>query len=107
MISLLTSWSLIGRCIGERPCPLLYFLGSSADSRPLYIADIHNAADEKRYNLTTETRDRFLEIARNKYGVSDHPQFGSFDKNRIPMRYLLVWTGRLMLQTCYRLLIIL
>lgn len=77
-----------------------------ADSRPLYIADIHNAADEKRYNLTTETRDRFLEIARNKYGVSDHPQFGSFDKNRIPMRYLLVWTGRLMLQTCYRLLII-
>ena len=53
-----------------------------ADSRPLYIADIHNAADEKRYNLTTETRDRFLEIARNKYGVSDHPQFGSFDKKQ-------------------------
>ena len=53
-----------------------------ADSRPLYIADIHSAADEKRYNLTTETRDRFLEIARNKYGVSDHPQFGSFDKKQ-------------------------
>lgn len=53
-----------------------------ADSRPLYIADIQSAADEKRYSLTADTRDRFLQIARNKYGVSDHAQFGSFDKSQ-------------------------
>lgn len=53
-----------------------------ADSRPLYIADIQSAADEKRLNLTADTRDRFLEIARSKYGVSDHAQFGSFPKKQ-------------------------
>lgn len=37
-----------------------------ADSRPLYIADIQSAADEKRYSLTTDVRDRFLQIARDK-----------------------------------------
>lgn len=53
-----------------------------ADSRPLYIADLQSAADEKRYSLTADTRDRFLQIARSKYGVSDHAQFGSFDKSQ-------------------------
>ncbi|MCD7927007.1 MAG: carboxypeptidase regulatory-like domain-containing protein [Bacteroides sp.] len=53
-----------------------------ADSRPLYIADIQTAADEKRLSLTADTRDRFLEIARGKYGVSNNPQFGSFDKKQ-------------------------
>ena len=53
-----------------------------ADSRPLYIADIQSAADEKRYNLSTETRDRYLQIARDKYGVSSNPQFGAFDKKQ-------------------------
>lgn len=53
-----------------------------ADSRPLYIADIQNAADEKRYNLTTDVRDRYLQIARDKYGVSSNPQFGAFDKTQ-------------------------
>lgn len=53
-----------------------------ADSRPLYIADIQNATDEQRYNLSLETRDRFLQIARDKYGVSNNPQFGAFDKKQ-------------------------
>lgn len=53
-----------------------------ADSRPLQIADIQSAADEKRLNLTADTRDRFLKIARSKYGVSNNPQFGSFDKSQ-------------------------
>lgn len=53
-----------------------------ADSRPLYIADIQSAADEKRLSLTADTRARFLEIARSKYGVSNKPQFGSFDKSQ-------------------------
>lgn len=53
-----------------------------ADSRPLYIADIHNVTDEQRYSLSADTRDRFLQIARDKYGVGDTPQFGSFGKKQ-------------------------
>lgn len=50
------------------------------DSRPLQIADIQSAADEKRLKVTQSTLDQFLSIARNKYGVANTPQFGSFDK---------------------------
>ncbi len=52
------------------------------DSRPLYIADIKSAADETRLNLTQTTLDRFLQIARSKYGVASTPQTGSFDKKQ-------------------------
>ncbi|MEB0250056.1 TonB-dependent receptor, partial [Mucilaginibacter sp. 5B2] len=51
-----------------------------ADSRPLYIASIQSADDEKRYNVTQATLDNYLTIARNKYGVASSPQFGQFDK---------------------------
>jgi hypothetical protein len=51
-----------------------------ADSRPLYIANIQSADDEKRYNVTQATLDNFLTIARNKYGVAKSPQVGQFDK---------------------------
>ncbi|TEW66650.1 TonB-dependent receptor [Mucilaginibacter phyllosphaerae] len=51
-----------------------------ADSRPLYIANIQSADDEKRYNVTQATLDNFLTIARNKYGVANSPQVGQFDK---------------------------
>ena len=37
---------------------------------------------QKRYSLTTDVRDRFLQIARDKYGVSSNPQFGAFDKKQ-------------------------
>ncbi|MGX5817248.1 carboxypeptidase regulatory-like domain-containing protein [Chitinophaga lutea] len=53
-----------------------------ADARPLLIADIQSPEDEKRLNLTTTSRDQFLNIARTKYGVANSPQFGSFDKKR-------------------------
>lgn len=52
------------------------------DSRPLYIANIQSAADEKRYNVTQNTLDQFLGIARSKYGVSSSPQFGQFGKKK-------------------------
>lgn len=52
------------------------------DSRPLQIADIKSADDEKRLNTTTQTLNQFLDIARKKYGVGNTPQFGSFDKVR-------------------------
>ena len=52
------------------------------DSRPIYIADIKTAADESRYNVTQSTLDRYLDIARTKYGVSNDPQFGEFGKKK-------------------------
>lgn len=51
-----------------------------ADSRPLYIANILSPADEAANRVTQSTLDKFVGIAREKYGVSDHPQFGAFDK---------------------------
>ncbi|WP_027379170.1 TonB-dependent receptor [Chryseobacterium daeguense] len=52
------------------------------DSRPLQIADIRSREDELRLNTTTATLNKFLDIARAKYGVANTQQFGSFDKVR-------------------------
>ncbi len=52
------------------------------DTRPLNIANIQSAADEKRLNVTQETLDTFLSIARSKYGVSDAKQVGQFSKKK-------------------------
>ena len=52
------------------------------DLRPLVIADVQSAADELRFNVTRTTLDNFVNIARTKYGVSNAPQYGSFDKKR-------------------------
>lgn len=53
-----------------------------ADSRPLLIADIKTPADEKRLNITQSSLDRYVDIARKKYGVANTPQVGAFDKKR-------------------------
>ncbi len=52
------------------------------DLRSLVIADIQSEADESRFNVTNATLDKFVSIARSKYGVANTPQYGSFDKNR-------------------------
>ncbi len=52
------------------------------DNRPLYIADIQDASDEKKYNLSQASLNRYLNIARTKYGVASSPQTGSFNKNQ-------------------------
>ncbi len=52
------------------------------DARPLQLADIQSTADEKRLGLSKLVLDTFLTIARNKYGVADGAQTGSFDKKR-------------------------
>lgn len=52
------------------------------DARPLYIADIRTADDEKAYNLSQSSLDRYLQIARDQYGVASSQQTGSFDKLR-------------------------
>lgn len=63
---------------------LHYFVAydGQRDARPLYIADIRTTEDEARYNLSQESLDRYLSIARGEYGVADSPQTGSFDKLR-------------------------
>jgi hypothetical protein len=53
-----------------------------ADSRPLNIANIQSPTDEGVYRTNQATLDKFLEIARAKYGVASSPQFGSFDKKK-------------------------
>lgn len=52
------------------------------DSRPLIIADVQTKEDALRFNVTNETLNQVLNIARAKYGVGNTPQFGSFDKVR-------------------------
>ncbi|SOD78720.1 TonB-dependent receptor [Spirosoma fluviale] len=52
------------------------------DSRPLIIADVQTPLDESRFNVTRATLDRFVDIARSKYGVANTPQYGTFDKGR-------------------------
>jgi outer membrane receptor protein involved in Fe transport len=52
------------------------------DARPLQLLDIQSAADAKRLGITPDTLNRFLQIARDKYGVASTPQVGSFDKER-------------------------
>ncbi len=52
------------------------------DSRPLIIADVQTPTDESRFNITRATLDRFVDIARSKYGVANTPQYGTFDKGR-------------------------
>ncbi|HEY9262222.1 carboxypeptidase-like regulatory domain-containing protein, partial [Chitinophaga sp.] len=44
------------------------------DNRSLVIADIQSNSDELVYNITRNVLDTFVNIARTKYGVSNHAQ---------------------------------
>jgi hypothetical protein len=72
----------IGGAIIKNRLHYFFAWDHQSDIRPLYIADIKSKADESRYNITQNTLDRYLDIARKKYGVSNHAQFGSFDKKQ-------------------------
>ncbi|HKO79580.1 MAG TPA: carboxypeptidase regulatory-like domain-containing protein [Chitinophagaceae bacterium] len=52
------------------------------DLRSLVIADIQSEVDENRFNVTRQTLDSVIKIGREKYGLSQSPQYGSFDKKR-------------------------
>jgi hypothetical protein len=52
------------------------------DAQPLLIADIRAPQDQVSLGLSRETLDRFLQIAREQYGVAASPQTGSFDRVR-------------------------
>ncbi|GMQ27884.1 TonB-dependent receptor [Algoriphagus confluentis] len=63
---------------------LHYFIAydGQRDAQPLFIADLQTPEDEVRFNISQESLDRYLQIARSKYGVAESPQTGSFDKLR-------------------------
>lgn len=74
-------FSLGGPIIKDK---LHYFIAwdHQRDMRSLVIADVQSPADENTYSITKASLDNFVSIARAKYGVSNKPQYGSFDKNR-------------------------
>ena len=47
---------------------------------PEFIADLQTEDDENRIGITRENLDRFQDIARRLYGVSDARQVGQFDR---------------------------
>ncbi len=50
-------------------------------SEPLFIADIQGPDDENRIGITEDNLDRFIQIARDQYGLSNDQQVGQFDVN--------------------------
>lgn len=47
---------------------------------PISIADIQSEDDENLLGISKDNLDRFLDIARNQYGVSNQQQVGQFDR---------------------------
>lgn len=52
------------------------------DSRALIIADVQSPVDENRFNVTRQTLDSIVLIGRQKYGLPNTAQYGTFDKTR-------------------------
>ena len=50
---------------------------------PVFIADINNTADESRLGIRLDTLQKFVNIARERYGVSDEEQFGEFARETV------------------------
>ncbi|MBB3697721.1 carboxypeptidase-like regulatory domain-containing protein [Flammeovirga yaeyamensis] len=49
---------------------------------PYYIADIRNEDDENRLGISRGNLNRFVQIGREQYGLSDDQQTGEFSQNR-------------------------
>lgn len=52
------------------------------DNRSLVIADIQKPSDELIFNITTKVLDSIVAIGRQKYGLGNKPQYGSFPRKR-------------------------
>ena len=74
-------FSLGGPIIKDK---LHYFLvwDRQQDNRSLLIADVRSKEDEVLYKINQQTIDKYLDIARTKYGVSDQQQTGNIAKKR-------------------------
>ncbi|WP_202946853.1 hypothetical protein [Nitritalea halalkaliphila] len=50
---------------------------------PVFIADIRNEDDERRLRIRQDTLNRFIDIARNKFGVGPEQQVGEFGRTTV------------------------
>ncbi|MEK6481933.1 carboxypeptidase regulatory-like domain-containing protein [Catalinimonas sp. 4WD22] len=50
---------------------------------PVFITDINNEADESRLGIRQDTLQKFINIAREQYGVSDEQQVGEFSRTTV------------------------
>jgi len=76
-----SGFSLGGPIVRDRAHFFIAYEGQE-DARPLHIADIRTLEDERRYNLSRENLDRFVQIARDQFGLAQSPQTGVFDRER-------------------------
>lgn len=57
------------------------------EGEPVFIADIREGegqeADEAQYRIRLDTLRRFVQVARDRYGVSDDQQFGEFGRETV------------------------
>lgn len=74
-------FSLSGPIVKDRAHFFLTY-DHQTDARPLYIADIQDQDDEITLGISKTNLDKFVTIAREKYGVASSPQTGSFEKVR-------------------------
>lgn len=72
-------FSLSGPIVKDRAHFFLTY-DHQTDARPLYIADIQDQDDEITLGISKTNLDKFVTIAREKYGVASTPQTGSFEK---------------------------
>lgn len=52
------------------------------DNRSLLIADIRGGINSDLYRISQSNLDRYIDIARSEYGVSNQQQYGAIDKHR-------------------------
>ncbi len=57
--------------------------------QPVTIADIRGESDENRIGITQDNLNRFIQIAREKYGVSNDQQVGQFDRETTANNFFL------------------
>jgi len=50
---------------------------------PVFIADINNEGDEERLDIRRDTLQKFVNVARQVYGVSDEQQVGEFGRETV------------------------
>lgn len=50
---------------------------------PVFLADIRSEDDERRFRIRKDTLDKFVDVARRLYGVSNDQQIGEFSRKTV------------------------
>ncbi|HSJ67251.1 MAG TPA: carboxypeptidase regulatory-like domain-containing protein [Anditalea sp.] len=50
---------------------------------PVFLADIRSEDDERRFRIRKDTLDKFVDVARRLYGVSNDQQLGEFSRKTV------------------------